>query len=264
MENRVEANLCTEHLSVGYGKEIVLKDINLSIQCGTIVTLIGANGSGKSTVLKTLTKQIKALGETVSVIGQDVRKVKKQELAKCISMVTTERIHPECMTCRDVIATGRYPYTGRLGILSEEDWNEVDSAMRTVHADSIENKEFNKISDGQRQRIMLARAICQNTPIIILDEPTSFLDMRFKLDILKTTWNLAKKKNKTIIMTLHELDLVRAISDTIVCIKDSTIVKIGTPDEIFSGTFIQKLYSLQDDEFDPRTGTLFLRLDDQH
>lgn len=253
-------NLQTENLSVGYGKEVIIQDITFNIESGKILTIIGPNGSGKSTILKTLTRQLKSMGGKISVLEQDMHNLKNTQIAKCISMVTTERIHPECMTCRDVVSTGRYPYTGRLGILSQEDWKEVDSAMKIVHAESVANKDFNRISDGQRQRVMLARAICQDTPIIILDEPTSFLDMYYKLDILKTIWHLAHNKNKSIIMALHELDLVKAVSDTIICVNNSHIVKTGSQNEIFSGNFIQQLYGLADDEFDPSTGTLFLRL----
>ncbi|MCR5762758.1 MAG: ABC transporter ATP-binding protein [Treponema sp.] len=257
-------NLQTEKLSVGYSKEVIIQNITFKIKSGKILTIIGPNGSGKSTILKTLTHQLKPIDGKVSVLEQDMHRLKNSQIAKCISMVTTERIHPECMTCRDVVSTGRYPYTGKLGILTPEDWQEVDSAMKMVHAESVANKDFNRISDGQRQRIMLARAICQDTPIIILDEPTSFLDMHYKLDILKTIWHLARNKNKSIIMALHELDLVKAISDTIICVNDSHIVKAGSPNEIFSGNFIQQLYGLEDNEFDPSTGTLFLRLNDYH
>ena len=256
-------NIKTEKLSAGYSKEIIIQNVNITVEAGKIATLIGPNGSGKSTILKTITRQLKILGGNISVMEQDITRLRNIDIARLMSMVTTERIHPEHMTCRDMVATGRYPYTGRLGILSDEDWHEVDAAIKAVHAEEVASKDFNMISDGQRQRIMLARAICQNTPIIVLDEPTSFLDMHYKLDILKTIWHLARDKNKSIIMALHELDLVKAISDSIICIGNGHIVKTGSPNEIFSGNFIQQLYGIEDDEFDTSTGSLFLRLDAQ-
>lgn len=252
----------TENLAVGYGK-VLIQNINLKIEAGKIITLIGPNGSGKSTILKTLAKQIKLLGGKVTVIGKDIKDLHDSDIAKNIAMVTTERIHPECMTCKDIIATGRYPYTGRLGILSQQDWQAVDNAIATVHAENVMDKDFNRISDGQRQRVMLARAICQDTPIIVLDEPTSFLDMYYKLDILKTIWKLAHKNNKTIIMSLHELDLVKMVSDFIICVDGNKIVRTGNCSEIFSGNFIQKLYGIQDDEFNCSTGAMFLKLNDE-
>ena len=255
-EGKSESAIRAENLSVGYGSSTLISGIDFDISEGEIVTLIGPNGSGKSTILKTLTNQLKKRGGRIAVMGRDTAFLKESDMAKTISMVTTERIHPELMTCAEVIATGRYPYTGRLGILSKKDWDEVRKAAEKVHATDILDKDFMKTSDGQKQRVMLARAICQDTPIIVLDEPTSFLDMFYKIDILKTVWNLAKTEGKSIIMSLHELDLARAVSDRIICVDGAKIRKIGTVDEIFSGGFIQNLYGLKKEEFDEKTGTM--------
>ena len=140
-----------------------------------------------------------------------------------MAVVLTERMRPELMTCHDIVATGRYPYTGRLGILSREDEEKVEEAMRAVHAESLGSRDFNNISDGQRQRVLLARAICQEPDIIILDEPTSFLDIKHKLDLLSILRDMAKKKQITVIMSLHEIDLAQKISDKIICVKGDTI-----------------------------------------
>ena len=255
-EGKSESAIKAENLSVGYGSSTLISGIDFDISEGEIVTIIGPNGSGKSTILKTLTKQLKKRGGRIAVMGRDTADLKESDMAKTISMVTTERIHPELMTCAEVIATGRYPYTGRLGILSKKDWDEVRKAAEKVHATDILDKDFMKTSDGQKQRVMLARAICQDTPIIVLDEPTSFLDMFYKIDILKTVWNLAKTEGKSIIMSLHELDLARAVSDRIICVDGAKIRKIGIVDEIFSGGFIQNLYGLKKEEFDEKTGTM--------
>lgn len=161
------------------------------------------------------------------------------------------------MSGREVVASGRYPYTGRLGILSPEDWEKVDEAIALVHAKEVQEQDFMKISDGQRQRLMLARAIAQDTKILVLDEPTSYLDMGFKLDILANIRLLARERNLAIVMSLHELDLAQKISDTIACVKGDRIDRIGTPEEIFAGDYVQKLYGVAKGNFDPLTGQVF-------
>ena len=171
-------------------------------------------------------------------------RMREEEVARTLAMVMTERLHPEFMTCREVVATGRYPYTGRLGILSAEDWKLVDDAMQLVHARDTADRNFSQISDGQRQRVMLARAICQEPRILILDEPTSYLDMRYKIDILSSIRRLAAERNMAVVMSLHELDLALKVSDVIACVEGDHIGKTGTPEEVFSGDYIQKAFRL--------------------
>ena len=223
----------TEHLAVGYDKMPLIKDVNLQVRPGEILTLIGPNGSGKSTILKTITRQLKQIGGTVYLGKETMRGMGDNEVSRRLSMVMTERVRTELMSGREVVASGRYPYTGRLGILSPEDWEKVDEAIALVHAKEVQEQDFMKISDGQRQRLMLARAIAQDTKILVLDEPTSYLDMGFKLDILANIRLLARERNLAIVMSLHELDLAQKISDTIACVKGDRIDRIGTPEEIY-------------------------------
>lgn len=248
--------LSTGNLAVGYGKSVLVNDVTLSVEAGKILTLIGPNGSGKSTVLKTITKQLKVLGGRITLLGKDFQELSDGFIAEHVSMVMTERIKPQLMTCREVVGTGRFPYTGKLGILTEKDWDFVDKALELVRAGDIGDFDFNKISDGQKQRIMLARAICQDTEVIVLDEPTSYLDLFYKLDLMKIIKRLAVEQNKAVIMSLHELDLVKMVSDFVVCIDGKKICKAGTVDEVFTGNFIQTLYGLEDDEFVPETAAL--------
>lgn len=245
-------------LTVGYDRIPLIKNINLGVRSGEILTLIGPNGFGKSTILKTITKQLKTIGGSVFLGKESMRELTDSEISRHLSMVMTERIHTELLSGRDVVATGRYPYTGRLGILSQQDWKKVDEAIALVHAGEVQQQDFRRISDGQRQRLMLARAICQDTQVLILDEPTSYLDMGFKLDILTTIRMLARKKNLAVIMSLHELDLAQKISDTIACVKGDRIDRVGTPEEIFSGNYVQQLYGVKSRQFDPQTGQAFL------
>ncbi len=176
----------------------------------------------------------------------------------------TERLKGGKMTCREVVATGRYPYTGRLGLLSPDDWKKTDEAISLVHAQEVANSLFSEISDGQRQRIMLARAVAQDTEVIILDEPTSFLDLRHKIDLMKIIRSLARNQKKAVVLSLHELELVKIVSDVVVCLDGKKIVRTGTPSEIFSGNFINRLYSLSDSEFDAEKCRLNLNFDDKN
>lgn len=252
-----ENGIHTEHLTVGYDRIPLIRDINLSVGRGEILTLIGPNGSGKSTILKTITRQLREVDGTVFLGKDSMQKLKDSEVSKRLSMVMTERIKTELQTGREIVASGRYPYTGRFGVLSEQDWAKVDEAITLVHAEKVQEQDFMKISDGQRQRLMLARAICQDTDILILDEPTSYLDMGFKMDILANIRMLAREKKMAIIMSLHELDLAAKVSDIIACVKGAEIDRVGTPEEIFSGDYVQKLYSVPEKSFDPVTGEVF-------
>lgn len=255
-----DEQLTMRDLTVGYDRIPLIKNINLGVRPGEILTLIGPNGSGKSTILKTITKQLKTIGGSVFLGKESMRELTDSEISRHLSMVMTERIHTELLSGRDVVATGRYPYTGRLGILSQQDWKKVDEAIALVHAGEVQQQDFRRISDGQRQRLMLARAICQDTQVLILDEPTSYLDMGFKLDILTTIRMLARKKNLAVIMSLHELDLAQKISDTIACVKGDRIDRVGTPEEIFSGNYVQQLYGVKPQQFEPQTGQVFMEI----
>lgn len=244
-----EKVITAENLSVGYGKKIVVGNIDFHVNKGEILTLIGANGSGKSTVLKSILLQIESIGGVVFINGKNINKMNGNEIARSMSAVMTERIQPELMTCGDVVESGRYPYTNGLGILSSDDRKKVSEAMELVGVDSLKYTDFGCISDGQRQRVMLARAICQEPEILILDEPTSFLDIHHKLELLNILKKLVKEKNLAVIMSLHELDLAQKISDRIMCINNGKAERTGTPEEIFSGDYISSLYNMDSRSF---------------
>jgi len=246
------------NLSVGYNRKPLIEDICLDIKKGEIVTLIGPNGAGKSTILKSIARQLEILGGKVFFDSKEIRDISYKELSTKMAVVLTERLKTELLTCHDIVATGRYPYTGRLGILSREDEDKVDEALRAVNALDLGSRDFNAISDGQKQRILLARAICQEPEIIILDEPTSFLDIRYKLELLSILGRMAGEKGITIIMTLHEIDLAQKISDKIVCVSGDHVTGYGTPQEIFREDVIRELYDIDNGFFDPMFGSIEL------
>lgn len=247
-----------DDMAVGYQGKTLIHDINIGIDKGEIVTLIGPNGSGKSTILKSITKQLKLIGGKVFFDGTSLQEMSYKELSSNMAVVLTERIKTELMTCHEIVATGRYPYTGRLGILTPEDERIVDEAMKAVHAEDLGNRDFNAISDGQKQRVLLARAICQEPEIIVLDEPTSFLDVRYKLELLAILERMARKKHITVIMSLHEIDLAQKVSDKIICVKGDTIAHYGKPEEVFKEDTIRSLYEIDNGSFDPVFGSIEL------
>lgn len=254
--------LTASELSAGYGREVVVGGVKLEVKAGEILCLIGPNGSGKSTILKTLTRELEALGGKIFVLGKDAERLSELEAARHLSMVMTEKIRPEFMSCREVVESARYPYTGRLGLLSLEDKKAVERALKIVGAEGLTEKQFGKVSDGQKQRIMLARAIAQDTEIIVLDEPTSFLDMRYKIDLIRVIRTLAKEEKKAVVMSLHELELVKAVADTIVCVGQGKVLRTGKPEEVFCGNFIQGLYGIKESEFDNETARLKIEFEE--
>lgn len=246
----------TEKLSVGYDGKPLIRDVCLQVQRGKIVTLIGPNGSGKSTILKTIVGQLSKVSGTVLLEGAPMERCGQKEIAKRMAILMTERIHPELMTCYDVVSTGRYPYTGALGLLGKEDKRIVEESLELVHGRNMADRPFDAISDGQRQRILLARALCQTPEIIVLDEPTSYLDIRYKLELLTILKTMVREKNLAVLMSLHELDLAQRVSDTVVCVSGDRIDRMGPPEEIFSNDYISRLYHMEPGKYDPCFDTL--------
>lgn len=247
--------LSTEGLSVGYGRTAVVDGIRICAAAGEILCLIGPNGAGKSTILKTLIRQLQPMGGTVLLENTPLPDMKERELARKSAAVLTGRIAPELMTCEEVVAMGRYPYTGMLGILSDADREKVDETIRIVGMEEIRKKDFDRISDGQRQRVMLARALCQEPKLLVMDEPTSFLDIRNKLEFLSILRRLVRERKLAVVMSLHELDLAQKFCDRIVCVGDGKVRAVGTPEEIFSGDVIRDLYGVEHGSYDCLFGT---------
>ena len=233
-----------EQLAAGYNGKPVIENVGASIQKGQILTLIGPNGSGKSTVLKSITKQLKTIGGVVRIGGRPIETVSPREMSRQAAVVLTERPKPELMTCGDVVAVGRYPYTGTLGILSETDREKIGEALRMVNALELKDRNFSEVSDGQLQRVMLARAICQEPEIIVLDEPTSYLDIRYAVEILDILRHMAAERGVTVVMSLHELNYAKRVSDLVMCVKDGFVLRLDAPEAIFTEELISHLYDL--------------------
>ena len=248
--------LKTQDLCVGYDGKALIRDVALHVRRGQIVTLIGPNGSGKSTILKTVISQLPAIEGNVFLDGEDLRTRNRNDIARRMAILMTARMDPELMTCRDVVSTGRYPYTGKLGILRAEDKKIVEDSLAQADALGFADRSFQAVSDGQRQRVLLARALCQQPELIILDEPTSFLDIRYKLELLSILKRMVREKDLAVLMSLHELELAARVSDTVVCVAGDRIDRIGPPEEIFTGDYIAALYHMEPGKYDPCFDTL--------
>lgn len=257
-ERKESACLITEHLDVGYQNQALIRDIALTLKQGKILTLIGPNGVGKSTILKSITRQLALVSGCVYLEGKAMQEYGGQEFARKVAVVMTGRLQSEWMSCYEVVATGRYPYTGRMGILGKEDKEKVEQALALVQAQDLAKQDFTRISDGQRQRIMLARAICQEPEIIVLDEPTSYLDIRHKLELMTLLKDMVVHKQVAVMMSLHELDLAQRISDYVMCVRDNHIDRYGTPEEVFTQDYMEKLYGMTRGSYNARFGCLEL------
>lgn len=243
----MDAAVCVKELAAGYGKKNVVEDITFEVQEGEILSLIGPNGGGKSTIIKAVTGFLEKSRGEVLFFGENADKLGRAELSKILSVMLTERVKPDLMTCRDVVAAGRYPYTGMFGALSANDSEIVRNALKTVEAEELADTDFNSISDGQRQRILLARAVCQQPKILVLDEPTSFLDIRHKIVFFEILEKLVRENKLAVILSLHELDFAQKISDRIMCVKGGRITLSGSPSEVFTEENIRGLYEIPAD-----------------
>lgn len=250
--------LKTNDLKVGYGKRIVVDNVEFELQKGEILCILGPNGCGKSTILKSITDHIRTLHGSLTLLGKDLNSIPAMERAKEISVVLTERVSPDMMTAKDIVSTGRYPHTNHFGKLNQRDLEIIQEAVDIVHGQDLMDKEFKSLSDGEKQRIMLARAICQESDIMVLDEPTSYLDIRYKIELLDILSKLSIEKKKTIIMSLHEIDLVPKIADKVILIKDGVIFDYGPPEEVITDAAIKEVYNLDIGSFNTVAGNVEL------
>ena len=248
----------THDLAVGYGAPL-LQGINLQAERGRILALIGPNGAGKSTLLKTLAGQLAAQGGAVLLDGRGLTDYTPSARARKLALMVPHTARTELTTAFEVAAAGRYPYTGRLGILSEADRQQVRDALQLVQADALADRDFAKLSDGQRQRVLLARAVCQQPEILLLDEPTSFLDVKGKAELMSILRTLARDKNVAVVVTLHELELARKLADAVVCVAPQGVSAVLTPQEAFAEENICRLFDLSKEQY----AALFAKNDDK-
>ncbi|WP_142783551.1 ABC transporter ATP-binding protein [Changchengzhania lutea] len=250
--------LKTEDLSIGYASKkantMVASHINIELQRGELVGLIGANGIGKSTLLRTLTHVQNPLGGSIKLNDKDISTYDALDLAKVMSLVLTEPIASKNLSVFELVALGRQPYTNWVGNLSSKDMAVITQALEQTNIEALKNKKCFELSDGQLQKVMIARALAQDTDLIILDEPTTHLDMYHKAYILKLLQKLARETNKTILFSSHEIDLAIQLCDTLIVMTDDRVFSDAPCKLIEQGVF-ETLFPKDLIAFDEKTGS---------
>ena len=240
-------HMAVRDVMAGYHGKVVLDGLSFEVPRGGILVLIGPNGAGKSTVLRTLSRALLPMQGTVTLDGRDLQRYSGEALARELAVMLTDRAKPELMTVRDVVSLGRYPYTGRLGRLNAEDEAQVKDAMEAMDVMELRERDFRELSDGQKQRVLLARALAQDPKLLILDEPTGYLDIHYKLQLLRVLQAKAQA-GMTIVASLHEIELARLLADQLLTVKDGHAGHSGTPEEIANHPRVIEAYLGKDDE----------------
>jgi iron complex transport system ATP-binding protein len=255
--------LTTQELTVGYrskhSEKIISKGLNLKLWPGNLVCLLGSNGSGKSTLMRTLAGLQPPLEGNVFVDQQQLDKIEPGDLAKRLSLVLTERIEVGSLTAREVITLGRTPYTNWFGSLGETDHEKIQKATINADVSSLLDKRIHQLSDGERQKVMLARALAQDTDLIMLDEPTAHLDLPTRIEMMNLLHSLARTTGKAILLSTHELDLALQTADYLWLLKHDGEVATGIPEDLVLDGAFESAFSKPGLLFDRTSGTFSIR-----
>lgn len=246
-----------ENLSIGYGSKFIAKELNLHVEKGELLCLIGPNGAGKSTLLKSIASLQKKLGGSVLLNGEEVEKMSTRELARKISLVLTERVDSN-LNVYSLVSMGRYPYTGWTGKMKEEDKAFIQRAIVQTGLTELTDRPLYQLSDGERQKAMIAKALAQDTPLILLDEPTAHLDIPNRMELLSLLRRLTREEGKTILLSIHDLEAALQIADRIWLMDGKAKIEAGIPEDLILQGKVQKIFATKDLEFDMEVGSFRL------
>lgn len=246
--------LYTDHLHIGYGERLIVKDLSVKIPDKKITTIIGSNGCGKSTLLKAITRLISPQSGTVVLDGENILKENTKLLAKKMAILPQTPESASGLTVGELVSYGRFPYQKGFGRLTKNDYEVIDWALEVTGTKDFKFRPVDALSGGQRQRVWIAMALAQETDIIFLDEPTTYLDMAHQLEVLELLQKLNREQERTIVMVLHDLNQAARFADYIIALKDGEIVKAGNCDEVIRRDVLKKVFQI-DAEIgrDPRT-----------
>ena len=243
-----------KYLCTGYGRHTVARNINATLNRGQLVALLGSNGTGKSTLLKTISAFLPPLAGDVIIDGTSIRDLNAEDLSFLISVVLTERVEVRGMTVRELVSMGRSPYSGFFGRLNEEDQQHIDEALRQVGITALQRRPIATLSDGERQKAMIAKALAQQTPIILLDEPTAFLDFPSKVEMMRLLKQLAHDMKKAILLSTHDVEMALQLSD-LLWLMDAEGITIDTPEVLAREGSIEQFFRCEGISFDRETKT---------
>lgn len=254
MERKYEFRV--EKLTAGYDRKTILHDIDLKLLDGEISVIIGANGCGKSTLLKTMAKLIKPMSGEVILDGKAISKIPAKEFARTLGVLPQERVLPEGITVVDLISRGRYPHHSLLSSMSKADYEAVAEAMEMMDITAFANRDIEALSGGQKQRVWIAMALAQQTDILFLDEPTTFLDITYQVEILDMLTDLNRKYGTTIVMVLHDINLAVRYAEHVFALKEGVLIAEGKASSVITSELIKEVFALDCTVItDPVSGT---------
>lgn len=236
--------ITTKNLNISYGSLDIVKDLDLEIPKGKITTIIGANGCGKSTILKTIARIIEPKSGDIFINGKNVKEQKPNELAKVMAVLPQAPTAPSGLTVEELIAYGRFPYQKGFGKLKKEDNDIITWALKATGIEEFRERTMDALSGGQRQRAWIAMALAQQTDILVLDEPTTYLDLAHQLEVLKVLEELNKSQGTTIVMVIHELNNAARFADHMIGVKKGKIACQGTADEVMTKENLKELFNI--------------------
>ena len=250
-----ENSIITKELKIGYNGNIIVPSFDIEIKKGKVTSIIGANGCGKSTVLKAIGRIIKSESGCVIINNTDIKELKNKDIAKQMAILPQTPTAPGTLTCRELVGYGRFPYQKGFGKLSKEDREIVDWALEVTNMTMFRDREIACLSGGQRQRVWIAMALAQQTGIILLDEPTTYLDLAHQLEVLELLKKLNEGQHTTIVMVLHDLNLASRYSDNLLAMRDGKIELYGEPKDVMTKEMLKNCFKIDGDIVeDPRSG----------
>lgn len=236
--------LVAEHLALGYGDRLIIDDLDLEIPTGVITTIIGPNGCGKSTLLRSLSRLLKPRTGQILLDGRSITTMRTRDVARVLGMLPQAPLAPEGLTVADLVARGRHPHQSWLRQWSSDDEGEVATALARTGIADLADRPVDELSGGQRQRAWISMALAQGTDILLLDEPTTYLDLAHSVEVLDLVDRLHSELGRTVVMVLHDLNLAIRYSDHLVVMKDGRIVRSGPPSEVISAELLAEVFDL--------------------
>ncbi|WP_230399062.1 ABC transporter ATP-binding protein [Novisyntrophococcus fermenticellae] len=251
--------LKVEHIVAGYDDKTILNDIALAIPSNKISVILGANACGKSTLLKTVARLLKPTSGKITLDGKSIDSFPSKQLARVLGLLPQTPIVPEGIVVADLVSRGRFPHQAFLKGLSREDYEAVEEALDIMGITALANRRLDELSGGQRQRVWIAMALAQQTDILLLDEPTTYLDITYQVEILDLLTDLNKKKGTTIVMVLHDINLSARYADYIFALREGTLIAEGKPSDVITEELIQTVYEMNSSVIrDPVSGSPYV------